>query len=356
MDIYGGKGICLGPKNFIGRNYEAAPIAITVEGANILTRNMIIYGQGALRCHPYVLAELEAGKMTDTKQGLIAFDNAVMKHIAFGISNTVRSFALALTGSRFVKAPKGKFKYYYQQATRFSSVLALISDVSMLALGGSLKRRESTSARLGDVLSYLYIMSAVLKLYNDQGHQKDDASVVQYALTDCLYRIQEALSDIIANFPNKPLRYVLSALIFPLGKRFTKPSFKVNHAVAQAITNPTTTRTRLAEGIYSYTKTNNHIADIHDAFLKVIAAEPIEKTIRTAFRDGTIKGYTTRDQAHAALAQKIITQEEFDIYLAADEARLKVIAVDDFTTEELQGKSSKHATIQPLYDHKANSA
>jgi acyl-CoA dehydrogenase len=356
MDIYGGKGICLGPRNFIGRNYEAAPIAITVEGANILTRNMIIYGQGALRCHPYVLAELEAAKMSDTKQGLIAFDNAVMKHIAFGISNVVRSFVLAVTGSRIVKAPNGKFKRYYQYATRFASILAMLSDVAMLVLGGSLKRRESFSARLGDVLSNLYIMSAVLKLHHDQGQPKEDNGIVQYSLLDCLYQSQEAISDIIANFPNKPLRYVLTALIFPLGKRFTKPSFKLNHAVAQTITNMTGARERLANGMYSYSLTSNHIADIHDAFPKVIAAEPIEKTIRLAVREGKVNGYTLRDQAQDALKQQVITQAEYDIFLAADIARAKVIAVDDFTTEELQGRAAKNATIQSLYEQKANSA
>lgn len=335
MDIHGGKGICLGPHNYLGRGYESTPIAITVEGANILTRNMIIYGQGAIRCHPYVLAELEAARISDPNAALGAFDKAVMKHIGFGISNVVRSFVLGLTGSLIVSAPKGATHRYFQYATRFSSALALTSDVSMLVLGGSLKRKESISARLGDVLSYLYLLSSVLKHYKDQGENTDDLPLVNFSAQYCLYEIQERFNEIIKNFPNRFIAAVLRVLVFPLGQQFAKPKDKLNHKISQLMMAPTETRARLSAGAFLSPVKENVMAEVQDAFIKTIASEPIEKVIRSAKRDGVISGYTMLEQAHSALDKKVITTEELNIYLQAEEARQKVIAVDDFTTEEL---------------------
>lgn len=335
MDIHGGKGICLGPKNYLGRGYEGAPIAITVEGANILTRNMIIFGQGAIRCHPYVLAELEAAKLPDANESLIAFDKAVMKHIGFAISNVVRSLLLGLTSSFFVRAPKGKMKRYYQQATRFSSAFAFISDVCMLVMGGNLKRKETISARLGDILSYLYLLSATLKHYHDQGENVDDLPVVRYAALHCLFEIQERFDEIIKNFPNRPLAWVLKMLIFPIGERFSKPRDRINHKIAQLLMAPTETRQRLANGAYLSSNHGNVLADVQDALMKTIASDPTEKIIKAAKKEGSITGYTAFEQAQSALEKKIITVEQFDLYIQAEAARMKVIAVDDFSNEEL---------------------
>jgi len=335
MDIHGGKGICLGPLNYLGRGYEAAPIAITVEGANILTRNMIIFGQGAIRCHPYVLAELEAARSPEPKAALLAFDNAVMKHFGFAISNVVRSLVLGVTSSLLVKAPSGKMKRYYQQATRLSSAFALMADVCMLTLGGSLKRKESISARLGDILSHLYLLSAVLKHYHDQGACSDDLPVVRFASLHCLFEIQESFDEIIKNFPNRWLAWILKVLIFPLGERFYRPRDKLQHKIAQLLIAPTETRQRLAAGAYLAPVKENVMADVQDALIKTIAAEPIEKEVKAAKKAGTISGYNTVEQAQSALEKKMITSEQFDILMQAREACMKVIAVDDFTNEEL---------------------
>lgn len=332
MDIHGGKGICLGPKNYIGRGYEAAPIAITVEGANILTRNMIIFGQGAMRCHPYVLAELEAAHLSHPEEALIAFDKAVMKHLGFALSNIVRSLVLGLTSSFIVKAPKGKMRRYYQQATRLSSAFAFISDVCLLTMGGNLKRKETISARLGDILSYLYLLSATLKLFHDQGEESDDLPVVRYAALHCLFEVQERFDEIIKNFPNRILAWVLKLLIFPLGERFSKPRDRINHKVAQLLMAPTETRQRLAHGIFL---SENVMADVQDALIKTITSDPIEKIIKAAKKEGGISGYTAFEQAQSALEKKIISVEQFDILIQAEAARMKVIAVDDFSNEEL---------------------
>ncbi len=204
MDVHGGKAIMLGPKNYMARNYESVPIAITVEGANILTRNLIIFGQGAIRCHPFVRAEMDAAKDPDREQGLVAFDRLLFKHVGYALSNAARSFVQALTLARFTDVPvDGATRRYYQHINRYSASFALITDAAMLTLGGALKRRELISARLGDVLSYLYLASMVLKHYQDQGSPAEDLPLVEWACRNLLYKTQEQLHGLMRNFPNR---------------------------------------------------------------------------------------------------------------------------------------------------------
>jgi acyl-CoA dehydrogenase len=335
MDIHGGKGICLGPKNYLGRGYESIPIAITVEGANILTRNMIIFGQGAMRCHPYIFAELEAATNVDEKERLVAFDKAFIGHLSFSISNVVRSFILSVTAGLFVRAPSGRTKKYYQIATRLSSAFALIADISLITLGGALKRKESISARLGDILSYLYILSTVLKHYHDDGQPADDFPIVQWACENCIYQIQERFAELFQNFPNRPMAWLLQALIFPLGMHFQKPSDKLGHNVVQLMLSPTETRARLAAGTYLAPVEENVLMEVEDALLKSIAVEPIEKTIRQAVKDNLIEGNTMQELAQAAFEKKIISESQNEQIIAAEKARHLVIAVDDFAPEDL---------------------
>ncbi|HEX4044381.1 MAG TPA: acyl-CoA dehydrogenase [Gammaproteobacteria bacterium] len=331
MDIHGGKGICLGPKNYIGRGYESSPIGITVEGANILTRCMIIFGQGAIRCHPYVFAELEAGRAGD----VVAFDKAFMKHGAFVISNVVRSLVLGLTSSRIVCTPQTKTKRYFQHATRFSSAFALITDMAMLCLGSNLKRKEGISARLGDILSYLYLLSAALKHYHEEGEPVEDWPMIEFIAEHSLFQIQEQFIGILANFPNRCLAFVLKRFIFPLGQHFTKPRDQLNHAITQLLIEPTSTRARLTAGAFLSNVPENVLAEVEDALVKTIIAEPIDKLIRSAKRDDKIVGYTLIETVQSALERKIITTEQFDIVMQAEAARQRVIAVDAFTPEEL---------------------
>jgi acyl-CoA dehydrogenase len=335
MDIHGGKGICLGPNNYLGRGYEAAPIAITVEGANILTRSMIIFGQGAIRCHPYILKEMEAARLQDASEALIAFDKVLIKHVKYGIGNAMRSFIFGLTSSYFVRAPKGRMKRYYQQATRFSTAFAFIADVCMLVYGGSLKRKESISGRLADILGYLYLLSATLKFFRDQGENIDDLPIVRYASLYCLFEIQERFHEIIQNLANRPLAFLLKIMIFPLGERFSKPRDAIMRKLSQLLIAPTATRERLAAGAYLTNHPDNKMAQIQEALVKSIAAEPIEKLIRAAKKEGNISGYTLAEQARSACEKKVINEEELSVFMQADEARKKVIAVDDFSNEEL---------------------
>lgn len=337
MDIHGGKGICLGPKNYIGRIYESVPIAITVEGANILTRNLIIFGQGAMRCHPYIFGEFEAAKNKDENQRLLDFDRVLMGHLGYTLSNFVRSFILGITSAFIVKAPGSgdRIKRYFQHATRFSSAFALLSDMSLLVLGGTLKRKENISARLGDILSYLYILSSVLKHYHDDGKPEEDFPIVNWAAKWCFYNIQNRFDEILKNFPNKILGWMLRPFIFPLGKHFYQSSDKMQHKIAQLILAPTECRDRLTAGTYITDDGNNMMAYLQDALVKAIAAEPIEKIVRTAQLDGVVDAETLILQAKACVEKNLISEDQYQVVLESETSRAKVIAVDDFSPDEL---------------------
>ncbi len=342
MDIHGGKGVCLGPTNYLGRGYQGAPIAITVEGANILTRNMIIYGQGAIRCHPYVLAELEAAANTNFTEAVDDFDQALFGHIGFTISNTVRSIWFSLTGGHFISAPfKDKSQRYYQIMTRFSSNLALMSDLSMAVLGGDLKRKERISARLGDVLSYLYLASATLKRYNDEGRQKEDEILMVWAVEDSLYQCQQAIEELINNFPNKLIGKLIKILVSPFGPSLQKPSDITDHKVARLLQTPGVARSRLGNGQYLTRNDTNLLGKLETALDNIIACEKIVDKINNATNER--HGIINLDQlAKQALADKHITTEEAQLLIITEQLRLDVINVDDFAEQDLVANKAKH--------------
>src|ERR1700723_577885 len=251
MDVHGGKGIMLGPNNYLGRGYQIVPVAITVEGANILTRNLIIFGQGAVRCHPFVLKEMNAAKNPNREAGVREFDAATVGHVGFAISNAVRSLVLGLTAARFTRVPDaGATRRYFQHVNRYSASFALATDVAMLALGGYLKKKETLSARLGDVLSSMYLASMVLKHHQNQGSQQDDLPLVEWACRSLLYQAQEQLNLFLRNFPNRPLALFMRLCIFPRGHSYSPPSDRLGHAIGDLVMNPSATRERLSEHIY----------------------------------------------------------------------------------------------------------
>lgn len=340
MDIHGGKGICLGPNNYLGRAYQGVPISITVEGANILTRNMMIFGQGAMRCHPYVLKELYAAQIEDKKQQLETFDSAVFGHIGFAVSNTIRSAWFTLSRNFFSSTPfKDETSRYYQQLQGYSANLAIMTDISMGVLGGALKRKERLSARLGDVLSYLYLASATLKRYDEQGRNKEDLPLLQWAMQDCLHNIDVAIDDFIANFPSAPVRIFMRTLIQPLGKLNGKPSDKIEHKIAHMLQQPCSARTRLGEG-QSFTRFEGSLAgDLEQTLENIVKVEPIfEKVCKSL---GQKLPMTQLDVlAEKALKAKIITDEEATLLRETEAGRLRTINVDDFDPQELLAANS----------------
>lgn len=336
MDIHGGKGICMGPANYLARAYQGAPVAITVEGANILTRSMIIYGQGAIRCHPYVLAELSAANNSDNDQALNDFDHALFGHIGFAISNIVRSVWFSFTGSYALSAPyQDETKRYYQLMTRFSSNLAMLSDIAMLTLGGDLKRKERISARLGDILSYLYLASATLKRYNDEGRQRVDLPLVQWALEDSLYKTQQAIDELISNFPNKIVAKLLRLIILPLGTWLKKPSDITDHKVAALLQYPNEARSRLGQGQYLTREPENVLGQLEQTLEDIIACEPIfDKICRELGQ--RLPFYQLDLVAEKGLAANIITAEEAALLTKTEVARKATINVDDFDSDDLK--------------------
>jgi acyl-CoA dehydrogenase len=250
MDVHGGRGICMGPRNYLARIYEGVPITITVEGANILTRSLIIFGQGAIRCHPYVFTEMQAAGDEDRMRGLHDFDAALFSHIGFSLSNLARSLVLGLTGARWVRTPgTGIVAHYYRQLTRTSASLALSADVVMVTLGGRLKRLERLSARLGDVLSHLYLASAALKRFEDQGRKEADRPFLHWSCRESLYRSQIAFDELFKNLPNRWVAILLRILVFPLGMRYDSPNDANDRRVARLLMRPSAARDRLTKGV-----------------------------------------------------------------------------------------------------------
>lgn len=331
MDIVGGKGIMLGNSNFVARAYQGAPIAITVEGANILTRSMIIFGQGAIRCHPYVLDEMTAAQNNDVN----AFDKLLFKHIGHVGSNKMRSLWLGLTNGLTSATPtKDATKRYYQYMNRLSANLALLSDVSMAVLGGSLKRRERISARLGDVLSQLYLASSVLKRYDDEGRNEADLPLVHWGVQDALYQAEQAIDDLLRNFPNAFVAGMLRVVIFPLGRRYDAPSDKLDHKLAKIMQVPSATRSRIGRGQYLTPSEFNPAGLLEEALMDVMAAEPIH--LRICKEIGRNLSFTRLDeQAKQWLAEGKINADEAAILTKAEASRLRSINVDEFEPEEL---------------------
>jgi acyl-CoA dehydrogenase len=332
VDIHGGKAIQMGPSNYLARAYEAIPIAITVEGANILTRSMIIYGQGAIRCHPHVLNELTAAQEND----IVEFDLALWKHVGFFISNFIRTFWLGITNARFLKVPiKGPEKRYYQILTRYSAALAFFSDVAMFSLGGSLKRREKISGRLGDVLSFLYMGSGVLKRFRDEGSNHDDAPLMHWASRELSYNTQEAFHNLIRNFPGKVLPAILRAIIFPLGRLHSNPTDRNGAEVANIMLQNSDARNRLTDGIYQPDDIHHHYGLLQSTLIKVIENDDVIKRVHTAYKKGMFKSDTILQSINAAEDIGIISAEEATDAREMQELTQKVISVDDFSQDEL---------------------
>jgi acyl-CoA dehydrogenase len=337
MDVHGGKGVILGPKNYLGRGWQCAPIAITVEGANILTRSMMIFGQGAIRCHPYVLKELQATQITDYNTRLRAFDRVLFQHIGFAISNAARSFVLGVTHAKIGSAPGDKYtKRYYRKLNRYAAALALVADTSMLILGGKLKFKEKISARLGDVLSNLYIASAMLKRYEDQGRPAADQPLLAWAFHDCAFRMQNALDGVLRNFPIRPVAWFLRVLVFPLGRRETPPSDRLDHRVAAILCTPGEARDRLGEWAFLTPSANNPVGRMNALLPEVIAAEPVERKFLKALRGDTILAHDYTAQLAAAEAQGAISSEERKLLERVRAATFEFISVDDFDSHELE--------------------
>ncbi|MEE8464159.1 MAG: acyl-CoA dehydrogenase [Gammaproteobacteria bacterium] len=352
MDVHGGKGVCLGPSNYLARGWQSVPIAITVEGANILTRSLIIFGQGAIRCHPYVLKELQAARNEDQVEGLKQFDEALFGHIGFALSNAVRSISMALTNARYTAVPaEGSTRRYYQHINRYSAAFALAADWAMLTLGGDLKKRELLSARLGDVLSATFLASMVLKHYENQGRPADDLPIVTWACRHLLYTAQEQLHSFLRNFPNRGVATMLRFLIFPRGLTYNAPSDKLGNEVAELMINPSMARERVSHGIYKTVEPGNPLGMLQKTMEMAVAAAPVEKILRKAVKDGTVIAPHPLEQIDEAVSAGILTKEQGKTLRELDDAVMELVRVDDFESHELGTLTSE---LQSAMDQPAD--
>jgi acyl-CoA dehydrogenase len=335
MDIHGGRGICLGPSNYIGRAYQSIPVGITVEGANILTRSMIIFGQGAIRCHPYLVREMEAATMPKSAAADSAFDQALRGHAEYFLTNYCRAFIYGISASHLAPSPyAGRIGDYYRRLGQMSAAFAVCADLVLMILGGAFKRKEKMSGRFADALSYMFYASAALKKFDADGQPRSDLPLLEWTVKYCLYQVQMALDEILRNFPLKWLGVIIRHTIFPLGLSLRQPSDSLTHRVASVLIRPGEARDRLTAGIYITDDPDDITGCLEDAMQKLIKAEPVERRLRREQLDRHgLEDYA--QWVERLRAQEQVSAEEADILLQARQAMMKVVQVDDFTPRQL---------------------
>ena len=334
MDIQGGSGICLGPDNFIGRMYQAVPIGITVEGANILTRSLIVFGQGAIRCHPFLLQEITATENDD----LEALDKTLFSHIGFVLSNLSRSVWFGFSNAIFESPGTPMTRKYYRRLTRLSAGFALLTDYALLTLGGSLKRRERLSGRFADILANLYLCSAVLKHFEDQGEPYADQPLLDYSCQSLIHDAQQAMLAVFYNLPMPWLGKILRFFMFPFGKPYSPPSDKLIHTVAQLGMKPGASRSRLSKGIYLTDDPADRTGRIEHAFQLAQQTKALETRLRRLSKDGRIESEFPDEKINEALSKDLISPDDAKLLRESRAAMLKAIRVDSFEAIELTGE------------------
>jgi len=353
MDVLSGRGIQQGPRNSLATAYRSTPVAITVEGANILTRNLMIFGQGAIRCHPFVFPEMEAARTDD----LPAFDQALFGHLGFSVNRAVRAMTLGLTGSRIARSPvDGITAPYFRQLERFSASLAFVSDLTMGVLGGKLKFKERLSARLGDVLSQLYIASSVLKYFLHHGQPAGDEAHMRWALDNCLFEIAKAFEDFLNNFPVRPAAWIMRLVVFPLGNQYTPVSDQLNAKVADQLLEQTELRDRVSWLVYTKGGPHDPVGRVEHAWKLLQKAEaPFLKYYRMMVKE-ELAGDDTGERLADAVNRKLLTREEADLVAEFDKARLDVIQTDHFTAGYILGNYAEKADVVDLSSRRAQVA
>ncbi|RVU81448.1 acyl-CoA dehydrogenase [Leucothrix sargassi] len=332
MDIQGGSGICLGPSNYIGRLYQAIPIGITVEGANILTRSLIVFGQGAIRCHPYLLTEIKSAQAND----LARLDETLFAHLGFVMSNLTRSIWFGFTNAIFESPGTPATRKYYRRLLRLSASFALLTDYALLTLGGTLKRRERLSGRFADILSSLYLYSAVLKHFEDQGEPHADLALLEYSCQSLAHDAQQAMLAVFHNLPMPILGKTLRFFMFPFGKPYSPPSDKLIHSVAQLAIKSSATRNRLCEGIYITDDPNDRTGRIEHAFKLTEATKALDKRLKRLVKDKQLTTRSADERIEEALSKALISEEDASLLKQARLAMLEAIRVDAFEPEALK--------------------
>jgi acyl-CoA dehydrogenase len=338
FDIHGGRAICDGPTNYLQSAYQMVPVGITVEGANILTRTLITFAQGALRSHPYLYREIQAAQNPDAERGLDAFDRAFGDHVAFSVANACGGFFHNLTGGLFAPAPEKSFDtaQWYRQLARCSRSFAFVADLTVASLGGSLKTKQKLSGRLADALSELYILACVLKRFEDDGRLSSDRTFVDLAAMNGLYRFQEALRGVVDNFPVAPARWAMRIVAFPRGGPYRPAPDYLGHRAVKLVLDAPEVRERLTRYIYVSKDAGDPTGLLEVTLKKAVAAEEAEKKLERAIRAGTLRRYHGIDWIGDAMAQGIVTESEGQQLRELEALTARVIAVDHFDPASLK--------------------
>jgi acyl-CoA dehydrogenase len=338
MDLHGGRGICDGPANYIQSAYQMVPVGITVEGANILTRSLITFAQGALRSHPYLYKEIQACQDTNRERGLRAFEQAFSSHVAFSLSNAFGAFFHNITGGLFGTVPDKAYgtAQWYRQLWRASRSFAFVADLMVAMLGGGLKTKQKLTGRMADALSELYLTSCVLKRYEDDGKPAHDRLVVALAAQNALYRFQEAIRGAIDNFPVTWARILMRIVVFPLGLPYRPASDRLGREVAALAIEPGEFRDRLTRYIYVSKDPRDPTGLLEVTLEKVVAAEEAERKLERAIRAGTVRRYHGIDWIGDAVKQGVVTESEGALLREVEELTARVIAVDHFDPAEVK--------------------
>ena len=347
MDIHGGRAVQDGPSNYLFAGYATTPVAITVEGANILTRSLITFAQGALRAHPYLYAEIEAAQNPNRKAGVIAFDRAFGGHVGYMLRNMVGSFLHAISGGAFASTPvSGDMARWYRQLARYAQSFALVGDWTVAFLAGDLKRKQRLSGRMADILSDLYLLSAVLKRYEDDGAIAEDRPIVDAVARDLIHAIEQNFSAVFDNFPNPALSALMRVLVFPLGRHARPSSDRESYRLVRSVLRPGAFRDRLTQGVYISMDPKDVTGVLEDAFIKVTKAEEIEAKFVRAIKKGVIERRLDRDAITDAVDRGVLTESEASILRLSDQATDRVIRVDDFDPEELAPRQLSRGAAQ----------
>ena len=331
MDIQGGAGIVRGPRNLLARMYQAIPIGITVEGANILTRTLIIYGQGAIRCHPFAFAEIEAARRGD----LAAFDRGLFGHLGFVVTNTARAGLLGWSGARLAVPPLGgPAGRGLQHLTRLSAAFALFSDAAMASLGGTLKRKERLTGRLADALAWLYIGSTCVKRWVDEGRRDSDLDFLRWSLEHACHEIEAALLGFLENLPNRPLAFALRVLAFPFGRIHAGPSDRLANRVARAVVENDELRERLTSDIHLSEDEQFGLGALDRGRRLALQAEAPRKKLKEAAKRKELARADECQLVAEALEKGLFEAAEAELVRAAHQARSELIEVDAFDPDE----------------------
>ncbi|MDX2309431.1 MAG: acyl-CoA dehydrogenase [Hyphomicrobium sp.] len=352
MDIHGGRAICDGPKNYLQSAYEMVPVGITVEGANILTRTLITFAQGALRSHPYLYTEIKAAQDENRARGLDTFETAFVAHVTHAVANATGAFFHNVTLGMFAEAPDdaGELGPAYKQLSRASRNFAFVADMTIATLGGGLKTRQKISGRLADALSELYFLSCALKRYDDDRRPAADRPVIELVAANGLARFEEAMHGVVRNFPIRPLGWFMRAVVFPFGRQYFPATDRLGSAVAKLSLTPGDVRDRLTRDIFISKDANDPTGILEVTLEKVVAAEEAERKLERAVKAGTVRRYHGLDWFKDAADKGVITAAEADLLREVEALVERVIAVDHFDPAELKPRYAAigHNSRAPL--------